>query len=707
VDLRFTDTLTEIVLHCQKKNISAVICTQISVLKKLSGREKPSLDNFAGSLFTYKGIEFVFVPPLAQLVSVNYGPFLFTRYISKVGNPDAWRKATPFVWSICDPSNIADEFAYLESAIAIAVDIETIKEPLAIKEIGFTAILGSTELATRSIVIDLTNTEDAEFMWAWIRRILSLPIPKIFQNGKYDIAYLSRFGASVSHYFYDPKNFFHCYYCELPKDLAFINAFFVRESVYWKDMGGSADKHTRLEYNARDTWATANAFIAALLELPDWAINNYILEFPTVFPCHLAEMTGMKQNEERRAIAEKSLNDRIAEKNAKLAILTDTPNINVNSAPQMTALRTILGCGDLDSSDETNLKKMASRHPINKIIGNLILDIRGDRKIVSTYLNPEKIFKGRILYTLNPDGTDSGRLASREHHFWTGMNIQNQPAGSVVRNMYEADEGFLFGSCDLEQAESRDTAHISGDETLIAAVSSTRDFHSVNASAFFGIPYDELYDDEHHKTKNKPLRDLSKRINHGVTYNMGADVLLDTMGEEQVIEARELLRLPKLWSLTKVCEHLLSVFHKTYKSISRVYYPAIVNEVLTTHKLTSRVTNYLPWTRYCFGRPKENKRDLNALIAHPPQSLNAMTLNRAWIKVFREVWIPNKENFKLCAQIHDEILFQYREGHEHLAHQVKKCMEIPTRIIGYDGVEREFVVPASLSYGKKFWGELK
>jgi hypothetical protein len=114
--------------------------------------------------------------------------------------------------------------------------------------------------------------------------------------------------------------------------------------------------------------------------------------------------------------------------------------------------------------------------------------------------------------------------------------------------------------------------------------------------------------------------------------------------------------------------------------------------------------------RYCFGAPEKNKSDLNAYVAHPPQSLNAMTLNRAFMKVFYEIAVPHAANFKLLAQIHDSILGQVRQGHEYLIQEVVKAMQIPVTVTGYDGVKRVFTVPAAAKagvdgLGARYWSE--
>ena len=79
-----------------------------------------------------------------------------------------------------------------------------------------------------------------------------------------------------------------------------------------------------------------------------------------------------------------------------------------------------------------------------------------------------------------------------------------------------------------------------------------------------------------------------------------------------------------------------------------------------------------------------------------------MTLNRAYMKVFYEIALhpDHNRNFKLCAQIHDSILFQFRAGHEYLAEMVAKCMQIPVTVRGYDGKDRTFTVPSAVKDGK-------
>ena len=674
-------------------------------------KTQPSIDNYAGSLFRKDGIEVVIVSPLHQLISVPYGKFLTSRYISKLTNPGAWIKPPAFNWCVLTPSNIEAEYEFARIASLSAVDIETYKENLAIRCIGFTSlILVNGTYTSRSVVLPL----DSEWALAWAGKFLDTDAAKILQNGKYDINYLLRYNLILRNYVWDTATLMHCWYSELPKDLASLSAFFVRESMYWKDLAETNDLEQYYLYNAKDTHQTAAVLLGWIAQAPLWAYNNYKQEFPLLFPCILAEMTGIKRDFQKLGEARVVIDQRIEDKYATLRTMVATPDFNTNSPVQVKKLLAILGCGHLESTDETDLKKAILLHPLNSRILNLILDIRGDRKLTSTYLRTDaditktskkgaKELNGRILYSLNPHGTDSARLASKEHHFWCGLQIQNIPAGGDVKSTLMADDGFLLGESDLEQAESRDTAYITGDPNLIAAVSSGKDFHSTNASSFFGVPYADIYDDTTKKTKNKKLRDLAKRVNHGANYNMGLAVLIDTMGEDKILEARTLLKLPSRYTLREVAEHLLDVFSRTYPVV-RVDYQQWIKTQVTLHKKLVGATG---WTRYCFSDPTKSKPALNSYISHPSQSLNACVLNKAWIQVFLQVALPNPTTFKLLAQIHDSILFQYREGYEHLAHKVKELMEIPVTIKDIKGVERTFTVPAALKCGKKYWSDLE
>lgn len=706
---RYTDpiTLSELTMYCKERNITGVFTTSAAILKKLleaisSDNIRPSVDNYAGSYFYHQGIEYIIIHPLCNFYTVPYQKFLTQRFISKLTNKKDWHENPEFKFILINASNFDSCFAVLNGSEVqlISVDIETTKERLGISCIGYSASIicnRTNKYIIHSYVIPLTDMYQVTLM----RKInWETKAPKVMQNGKYDALYLARWNAPLYNWQFDTITMFHCWYAEMPKDLGFITAFFVRKVQYWKDLAKTNDKYEYYKYNALDSFGTLLAATEWLLTAPDWAKKNYLLEFPVNFACHLTELTGYKLDNTRLKRAAAVYNKKIDSNNISLSKMVGTyPRIfNVNSAPQNKALRKVLGCAHIESSDETSLKKIGLLHPINKRITNKILDIRGDRKLVSTYLVEGKDLNSRILYAINPHGTETGRMASRESAFWCGLQIQNITRGKAVKQTAIADTGFRWCECDSSKAETWDTAYLSGDKNLIAVLNTTQDFHSINASAFFGVPYDEIFDDVKGKAIDKALRDLAKRVNHGANYLMGKHVLLDTMGEEAVWKTKRLLKLPQSYGLLDITEHLLKAFHSTYSSLAKVYYPSVVQSVMNTKLLTGGQG----WTRYCFGNPKTNKRDMNAYVAHRSQSENAIRLNRAFMKVFYEIAMNPEysDNFKLIAQIHDSILFQFRIGHEYLCEMVRKCMELEVTVTSADSKVRSYTVPADLKMGK-------
>ena len=685
-------TVTEIVLMARKAGLTHIICTREDVLKKLlpEGREKKAkLSNYAGSIipFTVQGedTEFLFLAPLKQIVTVSYGEFLARRYVSKFISPDKFRTPSQFNWKIVNDRLDADMMMdYLKTCDLIAVDIETAKEPHpAITMVGYCGFRLSTG-ESYAYVIPIKSMDAVE----WMRRANATNIRKVMQNGKYDLSYFFMYGAPLIAYLYDTANAFHAWYCELPKVLEAISAFFIRDSMYWKDLADTGDFVEKCRYNALDVWSTGESFLGWLLEAPEWAKRNYVSEFSVVPACHMCEMTGIKRDMPKLKEANNEYTQKQAATLASIQRMLKIPNFNPSSPKQCLALVRALGDRQAKNADEKQLVSTSFKHPLNERILGAILDYRGDRKLSSTYLTVDegaKEFgspgKERILYSLNPHGTDTGRLASKEHHFWCGLQIQNIPVGEAVKETMVADEGWELWEADYSQAEDRGVAYKSGDINLLEVFASGQDSHKVKASLFFGVPYDEI---------TKDIRNLGKRVNHGANYNMGAYVLVETMGPRAIREAQRLLGLPKHWDLKGVATYLLNVYDKTFPTVKHDYYDSIKKDV----KLSKMLVGDTGWTRYCFGDPFKNKMDLNSYVAHVTQSLNAMILNKAFLLVFKELaFLPE---YKLLAQIHDSILFATKIGHEYLAERTKELMLMTVPVTDCKGVVRDLRVPVDI-----------
>ena len=760
--------LTLLAAYCKKREVRHVISTCPSLLAKLVEKENlsparivPKINDYAGSIFLYEGIEILFIDPLAQLTSVSHGAFLTRHFISKFLKPQDWREPLPFKWCIFDERNAEELFSLAQNAKLLAIDIETKREHLAIQCVGYTAVDWDSQgnASCTSFVVPLTSV----WALAWVRKLNTTPAAKVFQNGKYDNLYFLRFNSAPTNWVWDTAHFMHSWYAELPKDLGFLNAFFLRRVVYWKDLAEHADREEYFRYCAMDSWATANVLISQILQAPAWAQRNYFLEFPLVYPSLLAEGTGLIRDSARHLQARKEIDQEAEACLSWLQKVLGLPGFNPNSYIQVRTVLTLLTGKKHEESDEVYLKKISFLHPLNDLILGKILQYRGLIKQRGTYLRVDedakkngeggaKEYRGHILYALNPHGTETGRNSCKESAFWCGFQIQNIPRDGPVKSTIRATEGFYLAESDLEQAESRDTAFISGDQTLIDAVSSGQDFHSFNASRFFGVPYESIYSDHLKKALDKPLRQLAKPINHGANYNMGPGVMADTIGLKNVWEIAARLKL-SFKNPLEITEAALTTFHLTYKTLRGIvdfkspkvaahfklppkpgyklfapgsWYSKIAMEVKMTGLLVSRAFHHTPfnlqkwqaegyikegdWTRRCFGDPENNKPDLNAYAAHPPQSLNARTLNEAFLQVFYEVALPNPDTFRLHAQIHDSILFSYKAGWEKHIESVRHLMEIPVTVRCVHGTLRTFTVPAAVKAGKPgkpatYWDE--
>ena len=689
---------------------SAIICTcPVTLVTLLSTQldfrhpvdkrgslRKLSLDDYAGSFFTIpahklnhsKDVDVLILNPLAQLVSTPEGQFVFKRFVSKITAPQAWFPQTPFTFQIWTQADSEALIAKFSQALLISVDIETyVGDPeRRIHCVGYCGLWADG--STHSVVVPFRDMLGHSF----VRAINSNSVAKVMQRGIYDNVYFARWNVPCNNYIYDTLNAFHCWYSELPKRLDFITAFTVRKIRYWKD-DSAGSEHNLFEYNARDCWATLHAWMALINEMPKWAIDNYLLEFPMVFPCLHCALDGISID--RKIFDQRKIDAEVAvevQQKKLAAWFGDT--FNPGSPDQCKRLLQVLGMRNVESADAKAMTACAAVHPFNELIISAILAYRKQAKLLSTYFKLDKFWNGRLYYSLDPAGTDTGRLASSESSFWCGLQIQNIPAGTAVKGWLCSDPGWDgLGENDFAQSEARCVAYMSGCTTLIDLVESDKDYHKANASAFFGVPY-EIVD--------KPLRQLAKRVGHGANYSMGAGVLLETMGPKAVAEARLLLKLSAKFTLVQICQHLLNTYEKAYPEVKKDWYDAIKREISLSKKLKSP----LGWTRYFFNDPIKSKPAMNAAVAHGPQNLSVAIIN----SVFYDIWKASvygslRGRLRVKAQIHDSILYGFI-GAE-VPQIVCNMMARPVEVKDCFGKKRMMLIPPDISAGKTHWADLK
>lgn len=137
-------------------------------------------------------------------------------------------------------NDLEDFYAtYLIKAEELSVDIETRRTEI--------TCLGIAPSISEALVIPFTDPrassgsywksiEEELFAWRFIRKVLGSPVPKVFQNGLYDIHFLWKsYGIAVNNCADDTMLLHHSLYPESQKGLGFLGSVYTNEAS-WKMM---------------------------------------------------------------------------------------------------------------------------------------------------------------------------------------------------------------------------------------------------------------------------------------------------------------------------------------------------------------------------------------------------------------------------------------------------------------------------------------
>ena len=279
-------------------------------------------------------------------------------------------------------------------------------------------------------------------------------------------------------------------------------------------------------------------------------------------------------------------------------------------------------------TDEETLSALADKHPII----NEILEFRGVKKLLSTYIEPFPSYispiTGKVHTTFNQALTATGRLSSSK------PNLQNIPIrterGKEIRKAFvpSRPDGLIV-SADYSQIELRIMAHLSCDKHLIEAFRAGQDVHAITASKIFGIPLEDVTSDQ---------RRIAKTANFGIMYG------ISSFGLSQRLKIGR-------GEAKKIIEDYFANF------------PAISSYIEDT--LTAAREN--GYVETIFGRkrflPDINSRngtvralaERNAINA-PIQGTSADIIKLAMIKTDRRIRQEGLQS-RMILQIHDELVF--------------------------------------------------
>ena len=508
-------------------------------------------------------------------------------------------------------------------------------------------------------------------------------VAKIGQNIKFDLMVLRRLGIEIRGRKYDTMIL---HYLLDPESRHNMNALSERylnyKPIEIESLIGKGSKQLTMdlvniervkEYAAEDADVTfrLKQVLYPMVEQIGLQHLYFEVEEPMIAVLADIEMAGVRIDTGALAVYAVELNRKLAELEAAIRTEAGESNLNINSArqlgevlfakmriaekPKMTKTKQFC-------TDEDYLQSFARKHRIV----DLILEYRGVKKLLSTYVEalPQLVNRstGRIHTSFNQAVTATGRLSS------TNPNLQNIPVrddmGRRIRKAFiPSDDDHLLLSADYSQVELRLMAHLSGDESLIAAFEHGEDIHTATAAKLFNKTLEEVTSEE---------RRRAKTANFGIIYGISAFGLSQRL-EIPRKEAKDIID-GYFASYPKVKEYMDNVVEKAREE-------GFVSTIFGRRRYLNDISSHNAVARGLAER--------NAVNA-PIQGSAADIMKIAMIDVHRRFAAEGIRS-RVILQVHDELVVDMlRSEQERVTAIVTECMEsaakLKVRLIADAGV---------------------
>jgi DNA polymerase len=136
---------------------------------------------------------------------------------------------------------------------------------------------------------------------------------------------------------------------------------------------------------------------------------------------------------------------------------------------------------------------------------------------------------------------------------WGGddkVNLQNLPKKSPLKRAMLAPEEYTFIDCDSSQIEARTLAWLAGQDDLVDAFSQGEDVYKIMASRIYGVPLEEVTQDQ---------RFVGKTTILGCGYGMGA------------AKFKAQLKTFNVYMELAECKRIIEVYRETYPMIPKLW----------------------------------------------------------------------------------------------------------------------------------------
>ena len=478
-------------------------------------------------------------------------------------------------------------------------------------------------------------------------------ILKIGQNIKFDIQVLANYGLEVkgslfdtmiAHYLLEPDmrhnmNLLAENY--LSYSPVHIESLIGEKGIYQKNMRDVPVEKIK-EYSVEDADVTfqLKEIFQPILKSEGLSDLAEKVEMPLISVLAKMERNGVRLNEEDLKSVSSGLREEIISLEKEIYSLAGT-EFNISSPRQLGDILFIrLKLDDKARVSKTKqfitneeiLQRIAGKHPII----NKVLEYRGLKKLLSTYLEPlpQMIDKktGRIHTSYRQAVASTGRLSS------DNPNLQNIPVrderGREIRKAFVPEEGNLFLSVDYSQIELRIMAHLSKDRSMIEDFLSGSDIHAATAAKIFGIDIKEV---------TREMRSRAKTANFGIIYGISSYGLSErlTIGRK---EAKD----------------LIDGYFNSYPGV-KIY----MDESIKKAREIGYVTTMFGRRRYLRDIHSRNQvvrgnAERNAINA-PIQGTAADIIKVAMVRIYDKMR-AGKYSSKMILQVHDELIFEVVPG---------------------------------------------
>ena len=457
------------------------------------------------------------------------------RQLAKVTNT-APTSARATAKTVCDLAQLQKMVAEARRKKIVALDTETDGEPVMCAQlVGFSLAYQDDFAAYVPLAHGGENNQDAQQIampdaLAALRPLLEdESVVKVFHNGKYDLHIFANCGLSVCGAVEDTKIAALLQKPERRTSLSELAMEVLRaDTTKYKDLvDGKKIKHfSQVDIESAAAYAAEDAEITRKLHAPvvsalrGNARKLYEeMDRPLMPVLQQMERAGILIDADGLTEFARDMRERMAALEAEAYDIAGE-EFNLNSPRKLeTLLFDKMGAkplhktesGKARSTDERTLEALADDYPLARAT----LRHRELAKLCNTYAEklPHMIHPdtGRVHTDFNQTSVVTGRLSSRD------PNLQNIPVrsedGRRIRSAFIAAEGCKLISADYSQIELRLMAHISQDESLLAAFAAGADIHRRTAAEIFQVKEEQV---------DVSQRRAAKAVNFGLIYGMSA-----------------------------------------------------------------------------------------------------------------------------------------------------------------------------------------